>query len=58
MREDIFITATNGDTAISNTMRYSVESYAKQVQDAMSDSSLRNLTDPMMRYGISASNYA
>lgn len=58
MQEDIFITAINGDKAVSNTMRYSVESYAKQVQDAMPNSSLRNLTDAMMRYGISASNYA
>ncbi len=58
MQEDIFITAISGNKAVSNTMRYSVESYAKQVQDSMPDSSLRNLTDAMMRYGISASNYA
>lgn len=57
MQKDIYITAMNGDTAVSNTMRYSVESYAKQVQDSMPNSNLRKLTDAMMRYGISASNY-
>lgn len=57
MQKDIYITAMNGDTAVSNTMRYSVESYAKQIQDSMPNSSLRKLTDAMMRYGISASNY-
>lgn len=57
MQKDIYITAVSGDTAVSNTMRYSVESYAKQIQDSMPNSNLRMLTDAMMRYGISASNY-
>lgn len=57
MQKDIYITAMSGDTAVSNTMRYSVESYAKQIQDSMPNSNLRKLTDAMMRYGISASNY-
>ncbi|MDE6470596.1 MAG: hypothetical protein K2L19_06200 [Eubacterium sp.] len=57
MQKDIYITAMNGDSAVSNTMRYSVESYAKQIQDSMPNSNLRKLTDAMMRYGISASNY-
>lgn len=57
MQKDIYITAVSDDTDVSNTMRYSVESYAKQIQDSMPDSNLRKLTDAMMRYGISASNY-
>ena len=57
MQKEIYITAMRGDTPVSNTMRYSIESYAKQVQDKMSDSKLRKLTDAMMRYGISAANY-
>lgn len=58
MSEDIFITVMNGDTAVSNTMRFSVESYSKKVQDLMPNSSLQKLTDAMMRYGKSAANYA
>lgn len=58
MQKDIYITAMTSDTAVSNTMRYSIESYAKQIQDSMPNSSLRKLTDAMMRYGISAANYA
>ena len=57
MQKEIYITAMNGDAVVSNTMRYSVESYAKQIQDLMPDSKLRKLTDALMRYGISASNY-
>lgn len=57
MQKEIYITAMRGDTPVSNTIRYSIESYAKQVQDKMSDSKLRKLTDAMMRYGISAANY-
>lgn len=58
MQEDIYITAYSDDSQISNTMRYSVESYAKQVENVMPNSNLRRLTDAMMRYGISASNYS
>lgn len=57
MRDEIYITAMRGEKAVSNTLRYSVESYAKQVQDKMPNSNLRKLTDAMMRYGISADDY-
>lgn len=58
MQKDVFITAYKGDNAVSNTLRYSVESYAKQVEDYMPNSKLQALTRAMMQYGISASNYA
>lgn len=58
MSKDIFITVMHGDTAVSNTMRFSVESYSKKVQDLMPNSSLQKLTDAMMRYGRAAANYA
>lgn len=58
MSQDIFITIMNGDTAVSNTMRFSVESYSKKVQDLMPNSSLQKLTDAMMRYGKAAASYA
>lgn len=58
MQDDILVTAFIGDDAVSNTMCYSVESYAQQVQQDMPDTALNKLTDAMIRYGISASDYA
>lgn len=58
MREPVYITIYKNGNAVSNTLRYSVESYAAQVVASTPDSPLRALTDSMMLYGISAANYA
>lgn len=57
MSENIFITAYNGDEKCSNTLLFSVESYAKAVQDNYPNTPLKNLTDAMMCYGKSAEAY-
>lgn len=56
-RDDITITAYKNGNAISNTMLYSVESYASLVEENMPGTALANLTNAMMRYGISAEAY-
>lgn len=58
MSEPLYVTVYKDNLAVSNTLRYSVESYAAQVAATTPDSPLRMLTDSMMRYGMSAANYA
>ncbi len=56
MSENIYLTVYNGEEKVSNTVRYSIESYAA----AMKDSSYENLgplVHSMMKYGKSAKTY-
>ena len=57
MRTSVFVTAYRGNTAISNTLRYSIESYAKSKINTNNADTLSNLLKAMMKYGISASDY-
>lgn len=57
MREPIYLTVYRGDTAVSNTIRYSVESYVYSKQGSV-DTALNNLLGAMMKYGNSAKLYA
>ena len=58
MFDEIYITAYRGENAVSNTLLFSVESYAYQVQSTMSGSDLAILTNSMIKYGASAKKYA
>ncbi len=56
MSDNIYLTVYKDNVAVSNTLRYSVESYAK----AMKDSTYKNLAklvQCMMKYGNSANRY-
>jgi hypothetical protein len=58
MSNEILITVYDNGVQCSNTMRFSVESYAKAIQDsAYAGTALDNLTQAMMRYGKSAEAY-
>ena len=56
MRESVFVTVYEGSTRVSNTLRYSVETYA---HSKLNDTNVKlvDLVKAMMRYGISAENY-
>ena len=56
MRENVFVTVYEGDTRVSDTLRYSVETYAYNKQND-ANTKLADLVKAMMRYGISAENY-
>ena len=56
MRETFYITIYEGDTAVSNTASYSIESYAQQKADG-DDFDLADLVVAMMKYGDSAYAY-
>ena len=58
MSVPVYATFYKGDRPVSNTLAYNVESYAAQVQQSMPGSALENLTEKMMRYGMSAESYA
>lgn len=53
----IYAAVYDGDTVVSNTICYSIESYA-YAQQGKADELLLNLLDAMMKYGDSAYNYA
>lgn len=58
MSKEILITVYDNGVQCSNTMRFSVESYAKAIQDsAYAGTALDDLTQAMMRYGKSAEAY-
>ena len=57
MREVVYVTAYNGDTAVSNTIAYSVETYAYAKQNS-SVPNLGALVIAMMKYGNAAKAYA
>ena len=56
MSETVYATAYRGDEAISNTVSYSIESYACEKQND-ADASLAALVRAMMRYGNTAYAY-
>lgn len=56
MKKSVYVTAYRGDTAISSTLLYSIESYAYAKQND-ADANLAALVKAMMNYGISAYNY-
>lgn len=53
----VYITAYKNGEAISNTICYSVESYAKSKENAAQPADLAELVKAMMRYGDSAYQY-
>ncbi|MBR4731549.1 MAG: hypothetical protein IK081_02170, partial [Lachnospiraceae bacterium] len=57
MRKTIYATVMKGDQKVSNTYRYSIESYAASKKDG-GDGKLEELIDAMMRYGDSACDFA
>ena len=57
MSENIFLTVYKGSSVCSNTTLFSVESYAKVIQDTYTDKVISRLTDAMMRYGKAAKEY-
>ncbi len=57
MKDSFYATVYRGNTAISNTMRFSVESYAYEAKRASSDEKLGKLLDTMIQYGNSAKAY-
>lgn len=58
MGEEMLVTVYDNGEPCSNTMRYSVESYAKDVQgSAYAGTALDNMLQAMMRYGQSANAY-
>ena len=56
MRKTIYATVIKGSKKVSNTYRYSIESYVAS-KKGTSGEKLDNLLDAMMRYGDSASDY-
>ncbi len=56
MRESVYLTVLNGETEVSNTICYSVESYAN-AQIGGSDTALSKLLVAMIKYGDSAKAY-
>ena len=57
MRETVYVAAYRGGTAVSNTVRYSIESYCYSKQSEPNEA-LNLLLKAMMKYGDSAYNYA
>ena len=57
MREPVYLTILEGDEAVSNTVVYSIESYAYEKQ-ASTIKYLADLVKSMMKYGDSAYAYA
>ena len=59
MSEPVYFTVYEGDTVVSNTVRYSIESYAyAQANKATTDEALLALLKVMMKYGDSAYEFA
>lgn len=56
MSDVVYLTVYDGDVAVSNTVRYSIESYAYSKQNS-DDANLAELVKAMMKYGDSAYSY-
>lgn len=56
MSEEVYLTVYGGDTAVSNTLRYSIESYA-YAKAGGTDTKLSDLVIAMMKYGNAAYEY-
>ncbi len=57
MSKNIYLTAKVNGVAVSNTLRYSIESYASSVLSKDSDANLADLVLKMMKYGNAAKEY-
>ena len=57
MRKTVYATLMQGNQKVSNTYRYSIESYASSMKGKGGET-LDNLLDAMMRYGDSAAAFA
>ena len=57
MRKTIYATVIKGNKKVSNTYRYSIESYVASMKGNHGEK-LDNLLDAMMRYGDAAAKYA
>lgn len=57
LKDKVYVTVYKGDTAVSNTLQYSVETYAAS-KCGGSDQNLSDLLHAMMKYGTSAYAYA
>ena len=55
MKKTVYATVMKGDKKVSNTYRYSIESYAASIRGK--EQKLDNLMDAMMRYGNSAADF-
>ena len=58
MRKTVYATVMKGDQKVSNTFRYSIESYVYSMMDREGYESLNLLLNAMMRYGDSAAAFA
>ncbi len=58
MRKTVYATVMKGSDKVSNTFRYSIESYAYSMTDREGYENLGLLLDAMMRYGDSAAAFA
>lgn len=56
MRETVYVTVYNGNEAVSNTVSYSIESYAYAKRND-TNKKLTDLLEAMMKYGDSAYRY-
>ena len=56
MSDAVYVTAYIGDTAVSNTLRYSIESYAASKMGENTE--LTELLCAMMKYGDAAAAFA
>jgi hypothetical protein len=56
MRQSVYLTICEGDTPVSNTVCYSIESYANEKQNSTIPG-LSKLVGAMMKYGDSAYAY-
>ena len=57
MSDDVFVTAYRDGVAVSNTIRYSIESYASKNITDTTYPYLAELVDAMMKYGDSANAF-
>lgn len=57
MSKEILLTVYDNGIQCSDTMRFSIESYAKLVHDSYAGTALDDLTTAMIRYGRSAEAY-
>ena len=57
MRQCIYATVYSGDTAVSHTLRYSIESYAASFAANTDYPTVADLVKAMMRYGDAAYNF-
>lgn len=57
MRKKVYATVMKGDKKVSNTFRYSIESYVSSVR-TNNGTAIDKLLDAMMNYGDSAANFA